>query len=140
MERMIVAVEWEGSGPRGPQEIKNILDSHYKNRLTIRRLNVETNKPEKLAYTAGEVASLLGISSATVYSLIYQKQIPAIHLGKRWIIPKAALENQLGGSVLQKGREFISEVDRADILAATDEALKLYDLLRGKLTLLMKNL
>ena len=92
MEKMIVTIEWEGRGPYGPQEIKKILESHYKNRLTVRRLSVETNKPEKLAYTVKEAASLLGISSGTVYSLIYQKEIPAIHYGKRWIIPKAALE------------------------------------------------
>ena len=114
--------------------------------LTIKTFNGPSakyrtpDKPEKLAYTAKEVASLLGISSATVYSLIYQKQIPAIHYGKRWIIPKAGLEKQLGGGVLQKEREFINEVERADLLATTDEALKLYDVLRGKLTLLMKNL
>ena len=140
MEKMIVTVEWEGHGPYGPQEIKRVLESHYKNRLTVRRLNVETNKPEKLAYTAKEAASLLGISSGTVYSLIYQKEIPAIHYGKRWIIPKAALEKQLGGSILQREKELINEVERADLLATTDEALKLYDLLRGKLVLIMKNL
>ena len=140
MEKMIVTIEWEGHGPYGPQEVKRILESHYKNRLTVRRLNVETNKPEKLAYTAKEAASLLGISSGTVYSLIYQKEIPAIHYGKRWIIPKAAFEKQLGGSIPQEKGDFINEVDRADLLATADEALKLYDLLRSKLTLLTKNL
>ncbi|MFC2071089.1 helix-turn-helix domain-containing protein [Chloroflexota bacterium] len=136
---MIVTIEWEGYGPYGPQEIKKILESHYKNHLMVRRLSVETNKPEKLAYTAKEAASLLGISRGTIYSLIYQKEIPAIHYGKRWIIPKAALEKQLGG-ILKKERDFINEVDRADLLATADEALKLYDLLRGKLMLLTKNL
>ena len=140
MEKMIVTIEWEGHGPYGPQEVKRILESHYKNRLTVRRLNLETNKPEKLAYTAKEAASLLGISSGTIYSLIYQKEIPAIHYGKRWIIPKAALEKQLGGSILQEKGDFINEVERADLLATADEALKLYDLLRSKLTLLTKNL
>ena len=140
MEKMIVTIEWEGHGPYGPQEIKGILESHYKNRLMVRRLSVEPNKPEKLAYTAKEAASLLGISSGTVYSLIYQKEIPAIQYGKRWIIPKAALEKQLGGTILQRERDLISEVDRADLLSTADEALKLYDLLRSKLTLLVKNL
>ena len=40
MEKMTVTIEWEGQGPYGPQEIKEILESHYKNRLMVRRLFV----------------------------------------------------------------------------------------------------
>ncbi|MFC1957388.1 hypothetical protein ACFLX0_01020 [Chloroflexota bacterium] len=70
MERMVVTIEWDGNGPYGPQAIKELLESKYKNKMKVRRLQLETEKPEKLTYTAREAAQLLGISSATVYSLI----------------------------------------------------------------------
>jgi len=140
VEKMVVTIEWDGYGPYGPNEIQELLESKYKNRIKVRRLNIETEKPEKLTYTAREAAQLLGISNGTVYSLIYQKEIPAIRYGSRWVIPKVALEKQLGGSLAAKKQDDLNEFDRADLLATTDEALKLYDLLRGKLLVLVKNL
>ena len=140
IERMVVTIEWDGYGPYGPQEIKELLESKYKTKMKVRRLHLETEKPEKLTYTAREAAQLLGISSATVYSLIYQKEIPAIRYGSRWVIPKAGLEKQLGGGISPTKQNDLNELDRADLLATTDEALKLYDLLRGKLLVLVKNL
>jgi excisionase family DNA binding protein len=139
-EKMVVTIEWDGHGPYGPQEIQELLELKYKTKMKVRRLNLEAEKSEKLTYTAKEAAQLLGLSSATVYSLIYQKEIPAIHYGSRWIIPKVALEKQLGGAISQKSHEALNELDRADLLATTDEALKLYDLLRGKLQVLVKYL
>lgn len=140
IEKMVVTIEWDGHGPYGPQEIQELLESKYKTKIKVRRLHLETEKPEKLTYTAREAAQLLGISSSTVYSLIYQKEIPAIRYGSRWVIPKARLEKQLGKTDHPKENEYISELDRADLLATADEAVKLYDLLRGKLSLLIKNL
>lgn len=141
MEKMIVSIEWEGLGPRGPKEIREVLESHYKQNITVRCLDLEAVKqPEKLAYNVNETASLLGISKTTVYALINQKQIPSIQYGKRLIIPKAALEKQLGGDIQQNKREYISKMERAELLAIADEALKLYDLLRGKLIGLVKHL
>ena len=140
IEKMVVTIEWDGHGPYGSQEIQELLESKYKTKMKVRRLHVETEKPEKLTYTAREAAQLLGISSATVYSLIYQKEIPAIRYGSRWVIPKVALEKQLGGSISATKQDDLNKLDRADLLATTDEALKLYDLLRGKLLVLVKNL
>jgi len=140
VEKMVVTIEWDGHGPYGPQEIQELLESKYKTKMKVRRLHLETEKPEKLTYTAREAAHLLGISSGTVYSLIYQKEIPSIRYGSRWVIPKAGLEKQLGETDPKKKKEYINELDRAALLSTADEAVKLYDLLRGKLTFLMKNL
>ena len=140
MEKMILTVEWEGLGPYGPKEIEDLLCTHYKKRLRVRRLHIEEGKPEKLVYSVPEAASLLGISKAKLYSLVYQKEIPAVQYGKRWLIPKAQLEKQFGESVPKKETEYINEAEKADLLATADEALKLYDILRNKINKLVKDL
>ena len=50
---------------------------------------------EKLVLDVPEVARLLGISRATAYALANSGQLPVIRLGKRLVIPKAALEKML---------------------------------------------
>lgn len=142
MEKTTVTISWEGlKGPYGPQDIQKILETHYKNKFKVHRVNLEDVKaPEKLVYSVSEASQLLGISKAALYSLLYQKQIPGVQWGKRWLIPKVAIEKQLGGSVAEREKSLIDPVERADFLATADEVLKLYDLLRGKLTSLVKNL
>lgn len=140
MGKMLISVEWDGLGSSGPLDIKEILESHYKSKFSVRRLNVEATQREKLAYSAKEATSLLRISVTMAYSLIYQKQIPAIQYGKRWLIPRVALEKQLGGSTTLNEKTVINNIEKADILATIDESIKLYDLLRGKLTTLVKNM
>jgi excisionase family DNA binding protein len=142
MDKITVTIEWESlNGPSGPQDIQKLLESQYKSHFKVHRVNLDTNKaPEKLTYSVPEAAALLGISKANLYSLLYQKQIPSIRYGRRWIIPKIALEKKLGGTIEQKEKQLINEIDRAGLVATAEEALKLYDLLRGKLTVLVKNL
>jgi len=142
MEKITITVEWDGlQGPHGPQDIRKIFESHYKNDFKVRRLNFNENQRfQKLTYSVEEAAALLGLSRATTYSLVNQKQIPGIQYGKRWIIPKAALEKQLGGSIPQKDNLLINEIDRSELLATTNEALQLYDLLRAKMISLVKNI
>jgi excisionase family DNA binding protein len=52
-------------------------------------------KSEKLAYSASEVAKLLGTSPASVYEGVRTKQIPSIRWGRRIFIPRVALEKMM---------------------------------------------
>ncbi len=48
-----------------------------------------------LVLTAGETARLLRLSKTTVYDQIRQGAIPSIRIGKRILIPRAALMRKL---------------------------------------------
>ena len=50
---------------------------------------------ERLTLTARETAKLLGLSLASVYNGLLTGQIPHISIGRRKIIPRAALEKML---------------------------------------------
>jgi len=50
---------------------------------------------KSLAFSASEVAKLLGISKNIVYEAIYTGQIPSIRWGKRILIPRVALMKML---------------------------------------------
>jgi excisionase family DNA binding protein len=52
------------------------------------------NLPDVL--TVAETATLLRISTAACYEQIRQYRLPAVKLGRRLLIPKAALEKLLG--------------------------------------------
>lgn len=56
---------------------------------------------ERLTLTVAEVGELLGISRPKAYELAASRGFPAIHIGRRIIIPRAAfltwLENAGGG-------------------------------------------
>jgi len=51
---------------------------------------------EKLAYTPVEVVKLLGLHINTVRKLIKNGTLPSIRLGRKVLIPRAALERLLG--------------------------------------------
>ncbi len=50
---------------------------------------------ESLVLDVPEAGRLLNLSRATTYSLVHQGSIPSIRLGKRLVIPKAALMKML---------------------------------------------
>jgi excisionase family DNA binding protein len=50
---------------------------------------------EKVIYTAEETAKLLGIGMNKVYELLANGIIPAKKLGRKYFIPKTALERWL---------------------------------------------
>jgi excisionase family DNA binding protein len=50
---------------------------------------------EKLVLTVDETAALLGISRPTAYQGVEKGKIPSIRVGKRILVPKAALEKLL---------------------------------------------
>ena len=53
--------------------------------------------PRRLTCSIGEAAVLLGIGRASAYEAARTGQIPTIKLGRRLVVPRAALERLLSG-------------------------------------------
>lgn len=53
------------------------------------------NTNDKLCLSVPEIAVLLGVSRPTAYELANRADFPAIHIGKRILVPRAALERWL---------------------------------------------
>ena len=56
-------------------------------------------QPAKLVYTPREAACLLGLSRSSLYEAIRVGVIPALRVGRRLLVPKAALERLLERSL-----------------------------------------
>lgn len=50
---------------------------------------------ERLTVTVVEAAQLLGVSRMTAYSAVREGSIPSVRIGRRLLVPKAALERLL---------------------------------------------
>ena len=50
---------------------------------------------EKLTLTVPEAARLIGISRMTAYSAVREGTIPSIRIGRRVLVPRAALDRLL---------------------------------------------
>jgi excisionase family DNA binding protein len=57
---------------------------------------------EKLAITVDEAAKLLGVGRNVTYEAVRTGQIPSIRIGRRIIIPRAALLNMLKKADVEK--------------------------------------
>lgn len=62
---------------------------------------------ERATYTVPEAASLLGISLGKAYEAVRAGTIPAIRVGRRFLIPRAAFERwlDLGSSAQPRAQE-----------------------------------
>jgi excisionase family DNA binding protein len=56
----------------------------------------KTAKLEKLAFNLSEAADTLGTSYQAVYRMVKGGQLRAVRVGRRFIIPRSALEELLG--------------------------------------------
>lgn len=54
---------------------------------------------EKLAFTVEEAAEILGIGRNLAYEGVKNGDIPSIRIGKRIVVPKAALKKKLDGPI-----------------------------------------
>ena len=52
----------------------------------------------KLTFTVDETAKILGIGRNSAYEAVARGEIPVIRVGKRLLVPKAALEKLLSGN------------------------------------------
>lgn len=62
--------------------------------MSMRELGkVKSMSPDQLVYTVPEAAKLLRISAAHAYALVSRGELPSLHLGRRILIPRCALES-----------------------------------------------
>ena len=59
---------------------------------------MSNQEPERLVYTVAEAGKLLGLSRNLTYESIRTGQIPSIRVGRRILIPRAALIRLLEGN------------------------------------------
>jgi len=52
----------------------------------------------KKTLSVGEAAEVLGLSREATYDAIRRKELPALHIGRRILIPTEALERVLSGA------------------------------------------
>lgn len=52
----------------------------------------------KMTFTVPEVALMLGISRSTAYECVRRGEIPALVLGRRIVVTRAAVEHLLGAA------------------------------------------
>lgn len=65
--------------------------------FTVRRRVPFIPESERLTFTVEEAATLLGISRAFAYEAVRRGEIPSIRIGRRVLVPKAALQRLVGG-------------------------------------------
>lgn len=51
--------------------------------------------PERLAHSVDETARMLGISRNAAYEAVARGDIPSLRIGKRIVIPRAAIDDLL---------------------------------------------
>lgn len=57
------------------------------------------SKDHGLTYTVEEVARKLGICRNSAYAAVESGDIPSVRIGRRRLVPRAALERLLAGAV-----------------------------------------
>ena len=62
--------------------------------LTILDSGARTASPDML--TVEQLAQMLGLSQNTVRSLCRSGELPAVHIGRRWYVPRAKLNEFVG--------------------------------------------
>jgi excisionase family DNA binding protein len=59
---------------------------------------LEVHDDGSLTIGVTEAAKLLGIPQSSMYPILRRKAIPSIRVGKRWLIPKGAIEEMINKS------------------------------------------
>lgn len=57
----------------------------------------QTAAPTRAVYSVEEAAKLLGLSRNGAYDAVARGDIPSIRIGRKLLVPKAALEKKLTG-------------------------------------------
>ena len=61
-----------------------------------------TDETERLVYTVPEAGALLNLGRSASYEAVRRKEIPVLVLGRRLVVPKAALMRLLEGAGAQE--------------------------------------
>ncbi len=71
-------------------------------------MDPKNSKPEHRVVTVGEAASILRISRGSAYEAARRNEIPTIRIGRRLLVPLAALERMLDGNVVDRDNPVIA--------------------------------
>jgi excisionase family DNA binding protein len=61
--------------------------------------NKEQEQMERLTVTVSEAAKILGVSRMTAYTAVREGTIPSLKIGRRVLVPRAALERLLDAKI-----------------------------------------
>jgi excisionase family DNA binding protein len=89
-----------------PDELLDAIADRIAERLALRiqeiidreRAAVSLGDKYKASMTVRDVAKVLGIGDEATYAAVRAGEIPSIRIGRRIIVPRAALEKFLSGS------------------------------------------
>jgi excisionase family DNA binding protein len=91
-----------GDGTSGaaiePRKITPTITDKSRQLPTTPKSRRKIDTVEKLTYTIAEAARALGISERSVYNRIYDGTLPRVRVGRRVLIPAAALLDMAGQS------------------------------------------
>jgi excisionase family DNA binding protein len=68
-----------------------------------RERGIAVSMPPRLTLTVEEAAATLGISRAFAYEAVRRGEIPSIRIGRRVLVPQAALARMLGDQEEREG-------------------------------------
>lgn len=72
-----------------------LIQSTSMGRDELPGLSARAKAAGRLTYTVPEAGRLLGISRGTAYAAAAEKTLPTIRIGRRLLVPRAALERLL---------------------------------------------
>jgi len=84
------------SSPAGLARVTTTTETHGAPPATEGQTLVSIIPGERLVLTVAEAGELLGISRAFAYELVARGELPVIRLGRRIVVPKAALLAMVG--------------------------------------------
>ena len=71
------------------EKLQTLLDEDWRQRSTERAYG---DQPGKMMLTPTEAGKLLRLGKNAIYQAIHARQIPSVHVGDRYLIPRLALE------------------------------------------------
>lgn len=81
----------------------------------------DTAQRERMTLSVEEAAEALGIGRTLAYEAARRGEIPTIRIGRRLVVPRAALDQLLGSPAMEGGQSFVehgAELQRPHIAEA----------------------
>lgn len=94
-EPLVVGPPPTASNPDDPIEISPVIDESESDCLPA---DAPGDLPARLTLTVEEAAATLGISRAFAYEAVRRGEIPSIRIGRRILVPYAALDRLLSAT------------------------------------------
>ena len=69
----------------------------------------ETPLPKRKTLSVGEAAEALGIGRTLAYEAVRRGEIPTVRIGRRLLVPRAALDRLLNQAATEASQHFVEE-------------------------------